>query len=187
MVRLEILGHYTVYRNPSPNRISEYVAFPAIQALADNTLLCMCRHGSARESDDGVVNIHRSTDGGESWQAAGVLPEPDGIGAGMRLPGGFGILATGEVLAWVAYPTGLNGESGQFIARSTDSGLHWSPLEAVATTPYESIGVGGNLVTLADGTLIAASEWGESEWGGTDKPLPDWAALLSRSTDNAKC
>jgi hypothetical protein len=186
MARLEILGHSTVYRNPHPNSISEYVSFPAIQALGDDTLVCMCRHGTARESDDGVVKIHRSTDGGQTWQAAGALPEPDGVGIGSRLSGGFGVTGDGEALAWVAYPPGPNGESGQLISRSSDSGVSWSALEPVLAAPYDRIGVGGNLVTLADGTLVAASEWGEGEWSGGDAPMPDWAGLLSRSLDGGK-
>ena len=36
MASLEVTGHCTIYRNPHPNRISEYVAFPAIQALPDD-------------------------------------------------------------------------------------------------------------------------------------------------------
>ena len=48
MASLKILDHSTVYRNPYPNLTSEYVSFPAIQALPDGVLLCLCRHGSAR-------------------------------------------------------------------------------------------------------------------------------------------
>ena len=46
MARLEVLGHGTIYRNPHPNLASEYVAFPSIQALPDDTLLV---HVPARE------------------------------------------------------------------------------------------------------------------------------------------
>ena len=59
MAKLEVIEHRTVYRNPHPNRISEYVGFPALQVLADDSLLCMCRHGTARESDDGVIKGDR--------------------------------------------------------------------------------------------------------------------------------
>ena len=126
MTRLEILAHSTVYGNPTPNRTSEYVSFPAIQALPDDVLLCMCRHGSARESDDGVVRIQRSTDGGVNWDPAGELPEPAGAGDGSRLPGGFGVTPGGETLAWARYAPGRNGESGQLVWRSSDGGLTWS-------------------------------------------------------------
>ena len=143
MAGLEILEHTTVYRNPHPNRISEYVSFPAIQALPDDTLLCMCRHGSARESDDGLVKVHRSTDGGISWGAAGVLPEPTGTGDGSRMPGGFGVTQEGDVLAWAHWASGSRGGSGLQVWRSSDSGRTWSEPASVGPTPFQDIGGGG--------------------------------------------
>ena len=180
MASLEILGHSTVYRNPHPNRTTEYVAFPAIQALPHDVLLCMCRHGSARESDDAVVKIQRSTDGGVTWKPAGELPEPSGAGPGSRLPGGFGVTPEGEALAWARYAFGQNGESGQLVWHSSDRGLTWSEPARVDTSPFVDIGVGGNLVSLSDGTMVSASEWGAEESGDS---MPDWAALISNSTD----
>ena len=90
MASLAILGHSTVYRNPHPNRSSEYVAFPAIQALPDDVLLCMCRHGSARESDDGLGALR-------TWAERGVGPagvalrrrRPHVVRAGARRHGSF--------------------------------------------------------------------------------------------------
>ena len=161
MARLEVLGHSEIYRNPHPNRISEYVAFPAIQAFPDGSLLCMCRHGSARESDDGVIRIHRSTDGGVTWRPAGPLPEPRGVGRGMRLPGGFGVAPDGDAVAWVCYPPGSGGESGQFVSRSVDGGVTWSELERVDSGPFAGMGPGGTLVTMADGAMVAAGEWSD--------------------------
>ena len=183
MAQLELLGHSTVYRNPHPNSISEYVAFPALQAVPGDVLLCMCRHGVARESPEGGVKIHRSTDGGETWQAAGALPAIEDSGAGIHLPGGFGISPEEEVLAWVCYPQGKQGESGQLVTRSADSGLTWSEFARVGTAPFESIGVGGNLVTLADGCMVSVSEWGEER---SDERKPDWASLITFSSDGGR-
>ncbi len=182
MARLEVLGHGTIYRNPHPNLASEYVAFPSIQALPDDTLLCMCRHGSARESGDGKVVIHRSRDRGETWDRAGQLREPEEAPEGVRLPGGFGIAADGEVVACVHYPTGRE-EWGLLAARSLDGGATWSPLQAVSSRPFENMGPGGNLATLSDGSLIAAGEWGDE---GSDDRLPDWAAAITRSRDGGR-
>ena len=181
MARLEVLGHHTIYRNPHPNLASEYVAFPSIQALPDDTLLCMCRHGSARESSDGEVVIHRSRDRGETWDRAGQLPEPEEAGEGVRLPGGFGIAADGEVVACVRYPAGTG--DGQLMARSRDGGDTWSPLQAVDSRPFERMGPGGNLAALPDGSMIAAGEWGEDRRGDR---LPDWAATVTRSRDGGR-
>ena len=183
MKRLEVLGHSEVYRNPHPHRVSEYVAFPAIQAFPDDSLLCMCRHGSARESDDGVVRIHRSTDGGITWRPGGPLPEPSGVGRGRRLPGGFGVAPDGDAVAWVCYPPRSGGESGPFVSRSSDGGVTWSELERVDTGPFDAIGPGGNLVTTTDGTMVAAAEWGGEAPG---ESRPDWASLITRSSDGGR-
>lgn len=80
MAILRLLEHHTVYRNEHPQRISEYVAFPSLVAMPDDTLVCLCRHGTARESMDGEPKIHRSRDGGRS-AGLGESPPPDGEGA----------------------------------------------------------------------------------------------------------
>jgi hypothetical protein len=104
MPQLEVLEHAEVYRNPHPNTTSEYVAFPSILALPSGTLLCQCRHGSTRESDDGIINIHRSTDGGRTWTPGGELPREDA--PGFYLPGGFGLTPDNGTIAWLRYPSG---------------------------------------------------------------------------------
>ena len=181
MAKLEILGHHTVYRNPHPNSISEYVGFPVIQALPDDTLLCMCRHGTARESDDSVVRVHRSTDGGSTWNPAGALPELENPLPGMRMPGGFGLPVTGDVIACATEP-GI-GQEEQLIWRSNDSGTSWSQPTHVAADPFKQVAVGGNLATLPDGMLVSASEWGEDR---PDAVMPDWASLLTMSSDHGR-
>ena len=183
MAHLETLGHGTVYRNSHPNLSSEYVAFPTIHAVDDDVLVCMCRHGSARESDDAVVKIHRSTDGGATWGPAGDLPKVRSAGEGAALPGGFVNVPGGEVLAWMEYAIGDDGEPNHIVARSGDGGMTWSSSERVAINSYTRVGVGGNLVTLGDGTIVSASEWGEDAWG---EGLPNWASLLTRSRDGGK-
>ena len=92
MSRLEVLDHAEIYSNPHPSTTSEYVAFPSIFALPSGILLCMCRHGTARESDDGVVKIHRSADGGLNWSPGGALPgaEATGIQPAAKLSHGSG-------------------------------------------------------------------------------------------------
>ena len=84
MAVLDILDHRVVHINAEPHRVSEYVALPYVVALADDTLLCACRHGTARESADGIVKLHRSTDGGMTWQCTGVLLKSDEIAAGAQ-------------------------------------------------------------------------------------------------------
>ena len=182
MAHLEVLGHSEIYRNAHANLKSEYVAFPSIQALPDDTLLCMCRHGTARESDDGVVKIHRSADGGVTWDGAGELLQLRDADEGWRLPGGFGVTAEGETIACVRYPECKTGD-GLFVARSQDRGDSWSEFDPIDSAPFDRMGPGGNLVTMADGTLIAAGEWGEDR---SDDELPDWAATITRSHDGGR-
>lgn len=178
MTKLEVLEHSTVYRNLHPNQVSEYVAFPAIQALPDDTLLCMCRHATARESVDGVVVVHRSNDGGVTWERAGDLPKPPDVAKGVCLPGGFGITPDGETLACFNYP--WTDGAGQMVVRSSNSGISWSALERIDPAPFEHLGPGGNLVTLSDGMMIAGGEW------GSEGENPDWAAAITQSVDGGR-
>ena len=182
MARLEVLGHSVVYQNSLPNKVSEYVAFPAVQALPDGALLCMCRHGTARESDDGVVRIHRSLDGGLTWSPCVDLEEPTAVGTGMRLPGGFGLARDGDAVAWLSYPAAA-GTSGQLLSRSSDGGVTWSAPEPAGASLSGESGPGGNLVTLADGTMVAAAEEGGE---GTGDVLPTWRSMTTRSTDDGR-
>ena len=181
MAHLEVLEHSTVYRNPQPNRVSEYVSFPAILALPDDVLVCMCRHGSARESDDGRLRIHRSTDGGRTWSHIEFFPEPTEGPAGNRLPGGFGVSPNGDALAWLCHSG--DGKKIDYVSRSRDSGLSWSEPMPVEIEPFSTFGPGGNLVTLADGTIIAAGEAGSH---ATGVKKDHWASLVTRSTDNGR-
>ena len=183
MARVEVLGHSEVYRNPHPNLTSEYVAFPAIQALPDGTLLCMCRHSTARESIDGAVNIHRSTDSGITWGPGGPLPETSDAGPGMRVPGGFGLTRDGQALACVRYPFAGDEKWGPFLSRSVDGGLTWSALQPQDRGPFAGMAVMGNLASTPDGTAVMAAEWSDNE-RETDRP--HWTSLTARSPDDGR-
>ena len=183
MTHLEVLDHNTIYRNPVPNKLSEYVAFPTICALADDTLLCLCRHGSARESDDALGTIHRSTDGGRTWERTQPLPNlPGQYGGPPRFAGGFGNTQSGDVLAWLACQRGED-ERTTFYVRSRD-GIQWSEPTPVDTDPYPVFYLCMNLATLPDGTLVLAGE----APGGKSPEVPEdhWAGLISRSSDGGR-
>ena len=173
---LQVLDHHTIYRNPDPSRVSEYVAFPSIQAFPDDSVLCMCRHGSAQESFDGLVKLHRSLDGGLTWESLGPLPEPKNAVPGWRLPGGFGIAPGGDVIAHVNYPIDTSGRRSIHVLRSSDGGTSWSLPEPVEPAPFNHMGPGGNLCTLRGGTMVAVGECGNSH------PEPGqwkWTSLCS--------
>lgn len=183
MATLEVLEHNTVYRNPIPNKVSEYVAFPSICALPDDTLLCLCRHGSARESDDSLAKVHRSTDGGRTWECVGPLPDlPGADGGASRAGGGFGLTADGEVLAWAGFPRGDN-ERIVYYARSRD-GVQWSDPTRFDSGDFPVFHLCMNLATLPDGTLVLPGE----APGGSSPQVPEehWAGLISRSTDGGR-
>lgn len=186
--RIEVLEHGVVYRNQYPNRVSEYVTFPVVQALPDDSLLCMCRHGTARESDDGVIRLHRSTDGGHTWTDLGQPFESPSIPRGCRLTGGFGVTRDGEVMAMVVCPRAEQRADGQplcqfYGARSCDGGLTFSKPVPIEMPPLRVLGPGGNLVTCSDGTLLAAAETQGDEHGTDTCP---WTSMILRSSDGGR-
>lgn len=180
---MKILDHGTIYRNPEPHRTSEYVAMPCMVAMPDDTLVCACRHGSARESVDGVVKVHRSTDGGATWQCAGVICEPGRDADGPQWPGGLAVLPDREVVACVKVRPRIEERGANYLVRSQDGGRSWSPPEAVTMRPYGNVGSVGNLTGLADGTLIAT---GEGRGDGKLVPEEQWATLITRSADRGR-
>ena len=183
MAKLEVLEHNTVYRNPEPNRVSEYVSFPAIAALPDDTLLCMCRHGSARESMDGRIKIHRSVDGGRTWAPTEPLPEPPAETGRLRGAGGVVAGRGGEALAWVNRRSAPGRPARSYIARSDNGGVSWSGPEPVQLEPFAGTGTASFLHALADGTLIAT---GEMQGDGAHIDSQAYASLVTRSTDDGR-
>ncbi len=183
MAQLEVLDHAEIYRNPHPNLTSEYVAFPSIGAFSDGTLLCMCRHGTARESNDGTIRIHRSTDGGLTWNPTSPLPEPSGVGPGKRIPGGFGVAPNGELVATLSYPQKSDNQCGPWISRSADGGLSWSEPKSIDRGPFAGMGLMGNLVSTRDGVMVMAAEFSATEQVAKQ---PDWTSILTRSGDGGE-
>ena len=183
MAHLEVLDHNTVYRNSSPNKVNEYVAFPSICALPDDTLLCLCRHGSARESADALGTVHRSTDGGRRWKCTGSLPDLPGENGGLpRSAGGFGVTQEGDVLAWASCQSGED-ERTIYSVRSRD-GIQWTEPTVFDITPYPVFYLCMNLARLPDGTLVLPGE----APGGKSPEVPEdhWAGLVSRSSDSGR-
>ncbi len=180
MATLKVLGHHTVYRNSQPSRFSEYVAFPALVTLADNTLLCMCRHGTARESADGEARIHRSTDGGRTWSPLPSLPKPDSTINPLQLPGGLAVTSGREVVAWMKARHTMADQPANYVSRSSDNGQSWTTLQRVDFEPFVGGATVSQLSGLSDGTLILT---GETPGDGARIDANHWITLISSSSD----
>ena len=98
-----------------------------------------------------------------SWEPTGALPDPATVPPGMRNPGGFGLPADGDVIAWAAYPAGGQGESGQLTWRSSDGGLTWA-IQAKKSdqnlTGVFFLGAAQGWVTGTNGVLLKTLDGG---------------------------
>ena len=182
MASLKTVDHGVVYRNPEPQRVSEYVVFPRLVALPDDTLLCMCRHGTAKESADGRIKIHRSTDGGKTWAPAAALPRPHDYAVGAEDTRGLMVMPDGETLACVSVQTRVDTRV-TYLFRSDDGGRSWSPPAAVMIEPFGKFAMPGQIIALPDGTLIAT---GEGSGDGVVVAEDKYAALITRSADGGR-
>ena len=183
MAVIDILDHSVVHINSEPHRTSEYVALPYVVALPDDTLLCACRHGTARESADGIVKIHRSTDGGMTWHCTGVLLKSDEIAAGAQWARGFAVLPDGEVVVGVKVCGQIEEHGVNFQLRSHDGGMSWSEAEVVDPEPFGAVAGVSEMTGLADGTIIAT---GEGRGDGDVAPAGTMVNLISRSADGGR-
>ena len=183
MAELRTVDHNVIYINPQPHRVSEYVAMPYLAALRDDSLVCICRHGTARESMDGVVKVHRSTDGGAAWVCAGAIFESTCDTQGAQWPAGIAVLPDGEIVVMVNVCHRLEEGGKLFLARSQDGGVSWSVPELVQVAPYGRVGTIGRITGLVNGTLIGT---GEARGDGDLIPVDSFANLISRSRDGGR-
>ena len=72
-LRLHITESGVIYRNPLPGHQAVSITHPCIVALSANELLCSAKHGQAQYAADNMVHLHRSLDGGRTWQHEGPL------------------------------------------------------------------------------------------------------------------
>lgn len=183
MAGLTVLDHRLIYINPQPQLVSEYVAIPFLCALEDDILVCTCRHGTARESADGLVKVHRSLDGGLNWECAGTICEKiEGV-EGAQWPGGLTRMPDGELIGVVRVCRQIGVDSTIFVSRSHDGGQNWSTPEWCQAEPCGSVGGLGPITGLADGTLLSTSE---GKGDGDRVPKGSFANLMSRSLNRGQ-
>jgi hypothetical protein len=155
------------------------LTFPSVLALADGGLLATLRAGTTKDSEDEVVELHRSDDGGRAWRLLRRFAFDGGVPSG---PGGargslkvcyLTELAPGQLIAaamWIdrtTYPGQplFNPDTEGclpmviLLADSADAGATWSPWRAVPLP--DEIGpasLTSPILRLADGTLAMSIE-----------------------------
>jgi hypothetical protein len=88
---VRILGHRVIHRNPWPSHQAESYSGTTICRTRDasgaSQLLAAFRVGSARMSPDGRIAVHRSADGGRTWEpVASPFREPAALPATLDHP-----------------------------------------------------------------------------------------------------
>ncbi|NQT93826.1 MAG: exo-alpha-sialidase, partial [Lentisphaerae bacterium] len=161
--------------------------FPSVVALSDGALLAVCRAGSNKDSDDGTVEMFRSSDNGETWSGP-TIPfgetKVDGVRGSLKLCYVTEIEA-GHLLAacmWVdreSYPGKplFNPDTegclpmAILLSDSHDLGNSWTELRKVPL-PGElgPPSLTNPLLKLADGSLAMSIETNKaytdgSKWG----------------------
>lgn len=121
--------------------------FPSLVVLSDGTLLAICKAGSKKDSDDGTIEVFRSSDNGATWSGPTIPFRPTKVG-GIR--GSYHLcymteLEAGHLLAacmWVdreSYPHRplFNPDTegllpmAILLSDSYDFGKTWAPLRKV--------------------------------------------------------
>jgi len=121
----------------------------------------------------GAAALHwRSTDAGVTWQGRELCSRTNSAaGAFAVLDDGAFLLARG------------GGERAIEIARSTDCGATWEPLAEIAPAHFDAVHVDGNLLQLADGTVLLAVNCRLSPPAGEPLGAGHYPQYLFRSTD----
>ena len=148
---------------------------PTVVSLSNDTLLATCRSGSTKDSDDEIVELYRSVDGGRTWS------QPRRCFGGPTIEGVQGTLkdcyltelSTGHLIAaclWVdreTYPGQplFNPETegclplAIVLADSYDFGESWTPWRKVSMpADIAQPALTDSIMKLADGTLVMSVE-----------------------------
>ena len=160
---------------PGASKALRVRRFPSLVALSDGTLLAVCKAGSGKDSDDGTIQVFRSSDNGKTWSEPTIPFEPTKVD-GLR--GSYHLcyvteLEAGHLLAaclWVdreSYPGRplFNPDTegclpmAILLSDSYDLGNTWTPLRKVSLP--DDIGppsLTNPLIKLARGALAMSIE-----------------------------
>jgi len=75
-VHLTLEHEGPLYKNPKPGFRAECAFLPNIVPLGGDEVICTFRIGQAFYSDDGILALLRSTDGGRTWKRDGMIWDP---------------------------------------------------------------------------------------------------------------
>lgn len=149
--------------------------FPSLVALSDGTLLAVCKAGSSKDSDDGTIQVFRSSDSGATWSEPATPFQPTEVD-GLR--GSYHLcymteLEAGHLLAaclWVdreSYPGRplFNPDTegclpmAILLSDSYDSGNTWTPPRHVSLPDHLGPpSLTNPLIKLASGALAMSIE-----------------------------
>lgn len=71
--QLEILDQGVIFRNPLPGHMVVNAFLPFVHVLSDDEWLCVLRTGGAFYSRDGMLELFRSTNKGQTWERQGPI------------------------------------------------------------------------------------------------------------------
>lgn len=134
---------------------SKHVAFPSIEKIAKDQLICVFRAGSSHASPDGRILMCLSGNNGKSWS------EPDTI-VSTRLDcrdPSVTMLSDGSLIVnffQSRYDNAgkLIGALGVYIARSVDRGKTWDAPRMIRLADYEWAACSAKIVELQNGDLL---------------------------------
>lgn len=163
MKSLTIVDRGVLFRNPLPGHQSVHGYLPFTVELPGGRLVCIFRRGSAFYSNDGVLAVLSSDDGGATWSDGGVIGDPTSHAAFSYSAPFAAALADGSIALIAALRErsdrlAVNRETGGFLPvqtvlfQSPDGGATWGPPTAVEIPGGRKLDVSGPVVEQPDGS-----------------------------------
>jgi sialidase-1 len=167
MSEIEVLDHYVVYENPTPQAGRREGYFPHVVRLPDGELLAMYVLGSEFEAADHTPCVSRSSDSGRTWTYQGPIYDrakhhssvmmtlkPTVLRDGSLVAVGYGFDRPGDTPMSNPKTGGLP-PAKNYVTFSHDGGRTWTPPQAFTLKRPEVLEVSGPCFELSNGELLA--------------------------------
>ncbi len=162
---LRIVDGGVLFRNPLPGHQAVSGFLPFVVEIPDGDLVCIYRRGSAFYSNDGVLAVVRSSDGGATWRDGGLVGDASTY-ADATYSGPFAAALADGSIALIAIRRersdgdrlAVNQATGGFLPVDTvlflspDGGATWMPPIAIAIPGGRKLDVSGPIVEQPDGS-----------------------------------